>query len=100
MDVMLFSGRLISRFGDFHLPPLSTDLSMCGYLLWGYFEVRIYAHKPCTFEKLKEAIREEVAQIDRTMLEKVHANFRERLQKCITDADITLDFVKCYFKTT
>ena len=38
-----------------------------------------------TEEELKEAIREEVAQIDRAMIEKVYANFEERFQKCITD---------------
>ena len=34
-------------------------------------------------EDLKDAIRVEVAQIDRAMLERVEAKFQERLQKCI-----------------
>ena len=38
---------------------------------------------PRTLDGLKEAIRMEVAQIDRAMLERVEANFQERLQKCI-----------------
>ena len=36
-------------------PPF-PDLSICDYFLWGYFKVRVYAHKPCTLDNLKEAI--------------------------------------------
>ena len=45
----------------------------------------MYEHKPRTLEDLKEAIRVEIAQIDRAMLERVEANFQERLQKCIDE---------------
>ena len=81
----LFPGRLISRFGDIHWPPRSPDLSMCDYFLWGHLKAHVCEHKLRTLEELKEAIREKVAQIDRGMIEKVYANFQERLQKCITD---------------
>ena len=79
----LFGDRLISRFADTPWPPRSPDLSICDYFLWGYLKARVYEHKPRTLENLKEAIRVEVAQIDRAMLERVEANFQERLQKCI-----------------
>lgn len=81
----LFPDRLISKFGDIHWPPRSPDLSMCDFFLWGHLKARVYEHKPRTLEELKNAIRVEVAQIDRAMLERVYANFEERLQKCIND---------------
>ena len=48
--------------------------------------VSVYEHKPHTLEELKEAICEEVTQIDRATIEKVCANFQERLQKCIAES--------------
>ena len=48
-------------------------------------KARVYEHKPRTLDDLKEAIRVEVTQIDRAMLERVEANFQERLQKCINE---------------
>jgi len=35
---------------------------------------------------LKEAIREEVATIDREMLERVYADFQRRLENCIQES--------------
>ena len=78
---------------------------MCNYFLWGHFKLRVYKHKPLcvykhnglclytrqvcvykhTLEELKEAIHKEVTRIDRAMIEKVYANFKEHLQKCFTD---------------
>lgn len=80
-----FPGRVISRFGDINWPPRSPDLSMCDYFLWGYLKSRVYVHKPRTLEELMEAIRLEVLQIDRAMLERVEVNLRERLEKCIAE---------------
>ena len=87
IDVLrpLFGDRLISRFANITWPPRSPDLSICDYFLWGYLKARVYEHKPRTLDDLKEAIRVEVAQIDRAMLERVEANFQERLQKCINE---------------
>lgn len=79
----LFPGRLISRFGDVHWPPRSPDLSICDFFLWGHLKARVYLHRPRTLDDLKEAIRVEVAQVQRPMLERVYANFQERLQQCI-----------------
>ena len=72
-------------------PSLATFIDLLGPLtypcaiIWGHLKARVYEHKPRTLEELKEAICEEVAQIDKAMIEKVYANFQERLQKCITD---------------
>ncbi|KAK3875203.1 hypothetical protein Pcinc_011476 [Petrolisthes cinctipes] len=87
MDVLrpLFGDRLICRCADTPWPHRSPDLSICDYFLWGYLKARVYEHKPRTLEDLKEAIRVEVAEIDRAMLERVETNFQERLQKCINE---------------
>lgn len=87
MDVIrpLFPGRVISRFGDVHCPPRSPDLSICDFFLWGYLKARVYENKPRTLDELKDAIRVEVAQVERAMLERVYANFQERLQHCTND---------------
>lgn len=58
---------------------------MCDYFLWGHLRARVYEHKLRTLEELREAIRVEVAAIDRPMLERVEANFRDRHQHCINE---------------
>ena len=71
IDVILslFSDRLISRFANSPWLPRTSGLYICDYFLWECLKVRVYEHKPCTLKDLKEAIRVEVAQIDRAMLE-------------------------------
>ena len=81
----LFKDHLISRFADTPWPPRSPDLSMCDYFLWGHLKACVYVHRPRTLDELQNAVRVEVAQIDRAMLERVEANFHQRLQKCIDE---------------
>ena len=80
-----FGDRLFSWFVDTSWPPRSADLSICDYFSWGYQKARVNEHKPRTLEDLKEAMCVEVALIDRAILERVEANFQERLQKCINE---------------
>jgi hypothetical protein len=82
-----FRGSVISRFGDIDWPPRSPDLSICDYFLWGFLKSSVYHYKPRTLEELKGAIPVKVDQFDRAMLERVEANFRERLVKCIIEND-------------
>jgi hypothetical protein len=88
MDVVrrMFPGRVISRFGDIPWPPRSPDLTTCDFFLWGYLKSHVYTHKPRTLSDLKEAIREEVATIDREMLERVYADFQQRFENCIQES--------------
>jgi len=79
----MFPDRLISRCGDVPWPPRSPDLSMCDFFLWGYLKSRVYEGKPRTLEELKGAIRKQIGMINQELLERVEANFRERLQMCI-----------------
>ena len=79
----MFPGHFISRFGDVLWPPLSPDLSMCDFFLWGYLKSRVYAHKPCMLNDLKEAIRQEIRPIDRKLLARVVDDFKKRLENRI-----------------
>jgi hypothetical protein len=54
--------------------------------LWGYLKSHVYTHKPRTLSDLKEAIREEVATIDREMLKRVYTDFQRRLENCIQES--------------
>ena len=76
----MFPVHLISRFGDVPWPPRSPDLSTCDFFLWGYLKSRVYTHKPCTLNDLKEAIRQEIRPIDRQLLARVRDDFKKRLQ--------------------
>jgi len=44
----LFGYRVISRFGDIPCPPISPDLSVCDFFLWGYLKNRLYTPRPRT----------------------------------------------------
>jgi len=75
--------QTISRFGDLHWPPRSPDLSMCDFFLWSYLKSRVYATKPRSLPQLYKAIRQNIAQIDEGLLERVQTNFRDRLRVCV-----------------
>ena len=79
----MFPDRLISRCGDVPWPPRSPNLSMCDFFLWGYLKSRVCEGKPRTLEELKGAIHKQIGLINQQLLERVEANFRERLQMCI-----------------
>ena len=55
-------------------------LSTCDFFLWGYLK-----DKPRTLDELKEAIRQQITKINRDLLERVEANFLERLQQCVNE---------------
>lgn len=74
--------RLIARFGG---PFRSPDLSICDFFLWRYLKFHVYQAKSRTLIKLKKAIRQEISRINRDLMERVEANFRERLQQCINE---------------
>ena len=74
----MFPGHLISRFGDVPWPPRSPDLSMCDFFLWGYLKSRVYAHKPCTLNDLKEAVCQEICPINCQLLAHVMDAFKKK----------------------
>jgi len=76
----MFSGHLISRFGDVPWPPRSLNLSVCDFFLWGYLKSHVHTHKPRMLNDLKEAIRQEIRPIDRQLLACVMDDFQKRLE--------------------
>jgi hypothetical protein len=77
----MFPARVISRRGTIEWPARSPDLNTCDFFLWGYLESKVYEKKPRTTEDLKQNIREEVAAIVPTMLQRVMQNFQKRLRE-------------------
>ena len=77
-----FGRRVISLKTDFEWAPHSPDLSPPDFFLWGYLKDRVYSEKPRTITDLKEAIREEMRAIPRSVCKAVMDNFVLRLKKC------------------
>jgi hypothetical protein len=75
----MFPPRVISRRGNIEWPARSPDLNACDYFLWRYLKSKVNERKPMTTEDLKQNIREEVAAIPPTMLQRVTQNFQKRL---------------------
>ena len=57
-----FSGRLISRFGDFSWPDS---------FIWGYLKGKVYLNKSNTLQEIKNNIIEEISLINSAVLESV-----------------------------
>jgi hypothetical protein len=53
------------------------------FFLWGYLKSKVYEKKPRTTVDFKQNIREDVAAISSTMLQRVMQNFQKSLQECV-----------------
>jgi hypothetical protein len=78
----MFPARVISRRGTTEWPTRSPDLNACDFFLWGYLKSKVYDKKPRTTMDLKQNVRDAVAAISPTMLQRVMQNFQKRLQEC------------------
>jgi hypothetical protein len=79
----MFPARVISRRGIIEWPARLPDLNACDFFLWGYLKSKVYERKPRTAMDLKQNIRDEVAAISPTMLQRVMQNFQKRLRECV-----------------
>jgi hypothetical protein len=79
----MFPARLISRGGNIEWPARSPDLNACDIFLWGYLKSKVYEKKPETAVDLKQNIRDAVATISPTMLQRVMQNFQKRLREYV-----------------
>ena len=59
------------------------DLSICSFFLWFYLKSHVYKGKPRTLEEKKGAILKQIGMTNQELLERVEANFQDRLQMCI-----------------
>ena len=71
--------------GKLQWPPRSPDLNICDFFLWGYLKARVYNPIPKTKEELKENIRREIKNIDKSILKSVFHNFKKRLDSVIRE---------------
>jgi hypothetical protein len=55
------------------------------FFLWGHLKSKAYKKKLRTTVDLKQNIREEVAAISPTMLQRVMQNFQKRLRECVNE---------------
>jgi hypothetical protein len=76
----MFPARVISRRGTIEWPARPPDLNACDFFLWRYLKSKVYEKKPRTTEDLKQNIREEVAAIPPTMVQRVMQNL---LGECV-----------------
>jgi hypothetical protein len=81
-----FPARVISRRGTVEWPARSPDLNACDFFLWGYLKRKVYGKKPRTTMGLKQNIRDEVAAVCPTMLQRVMQNFQKRLRECVDNS--------------
>ena len=70
-----------SKGGDIPWPACSTDLSVCDYFLWGYFQCKVYLTKPRDIDELKNAIKEEITATPDNMVRKAMSTLRDRLEQ-------------------
>ncbi|GFG38805.1 hypothetical protein Cfor_02817, partial [Coptotermes formosanus] len=64
-------------------PVRSPDLSACGYFLWGCLKINLSIFKPRTIEKLKQRIKEEIAEIPEQTTRWMTGSLRERSGQCL-----------------
>jgi hypothetical protein len=85
----MFSARVTSRRRPVEWPAGSPDVNACDFL-WGYLKNKEYEKKPRTTMDLQQNIRNEVAAISPTMLQRVMQNFQKRLRECVDNKGLLL----------
>jgi hypothetical protein len=67
----MFTGCLISRFGDIPWPAHSPDLTAPDLFLWAYLKSKVYATSPHSIQELKDRITEGTGTINGALLQRV-----------------------------
>ena len=71
------------------------DLNDCDFFLWEYLKNKMYEKKPMTTVDLKQNIRDEVAAISPTVLQRVMQNFKKRLREIVDNKGRHLTDIIC-----
>ena len=79
----IFSGRLISRFGDITWPSRSPDHAIPDYFLCGYVTSKIYETFLANIVDIKQRILEFIQGIAKERLQRVTTAFLPGPQECI-----------------
>lgn len=67
---MMFSGRIITRYGDVEWHPRSPDLIAYDCFLWGYLKSRTHANQLRSLDQNQINIRNKIAAISTNTLQK------------------------------
>jgi hypothetical protein len=79
----LFSGHLISRYGDIAWPARSPDLSVCDFYLWSHLKSVVNSAPSLhTTHELKLRIREEISRIPVDVLCRAMSSVHDWLAEC------------------
>jgi hypothetical protein len=78
-----FPERLLSRFGDIQWPSNSPDLTAADIFLWGYLKAQVFTHTLPDINSLKNAIRQEIANVTQDTLRRIMASVPGRWQQCL-----------------
>jgi hypothetical protein len=71
------------------------DLNACDFFLWEYLKNKMCEKKPMTTVDLKQNIRDEVAAISPTVLQRVMQNFKKRLREIVDNKGRHLTDIIC-----
>ena len=63
--------------------PRSPDLTPADFFLWGLLKGKAYKNTPRTIERLKDAIHQEIQDVNVETLGKVFQNLEKRIQACL-----------------
>lgn len=79
--------------GGIEWDPYSPDLNPCDYFLWGYLKSKVWATSPRTIPDLKNAITNEINQIDSDLCKRVISSFQNRLTAVIAKEGGYFDYL-------
>ena len=80
IERFFFQDRIISK----NLwPTKSPDLTTADFFRWGLLKGKVYKNTPRTIEKLKDAIRQEIQDVNVDTSGKVFQNLEKRIQVCL-----------------
>jgi len=64
-------------------PPNSLDLNPVGYITWCLLQERVYKTSIKDVDELRRRIAEEWDKLDKRIIDKAVAEWRERLRACV-----------------
>ena len=64
-------------------PPRSPDLKPADFFLWGLLKGKVYKNTPRTIEQQKDAIRQEIQDVNFDTVGKVFQNLQKQIQVCL-----------------
>ena len=78
-----FDNRMLamSTINGFDWPARSPDMKPLDFCIWGVLKEKVFKPRPTTVEELKDRIRLEVANLDKSMLKRSCQDVRVRCER-------------------